>query len=100
MISLRLALAGLVVMAAGGAPELPVPPVPPPNPPSDTAPVPDDDAQGPRALTADDAQFRLRLYRMQRYDASQGFIPGSRYESSEDKKAIQTPGLSLSVPLH
>ena len=44
-------------------------------------------------------QVKLRLYRLRRPDGSMGFLPGSRFETSEERKAIQTPGISLSVPL-
>ena len=30
---------------------------------------------------------------------SVGFAPGSRYQTTEDRKPIQTPGFSISVPL-
>lgn len=90
--------AALPVASSIGLPE---PPMPPMHPPTDMlAPVPDDNLRAPLVVAGDDAQVKLRLFRMQRYDYSRGFLPGSRYESSEDRKTIQTPGLSLSVPLH
>lgn len=95
-----LLLALLATMAASPEPILPVPPVPPPRPPNDTAaPVPDDDMRAPVSAADNDAKVKLELYRLRRYDGSRGFLPGSRYETSEERKAIQTPGLSVSVPL-
>lgn len=92
---------GLLLAAAGPAnTELPEPPLPPPHPPSSqAAPVPDTDARAPLAIASDDPRITLEMYRVQRYDASRGFAPGSKYESSEDRKAIQTPGLAVRVPL-
>lgn len=96
-----LLLAGLLTLAAAPETNLPIPPMPPPHPPTDTAaPVPDDNAHAPVTVADGDPQVRLELYRLHRYDGSQGFLPGSRYESTEDRRPIQTPGLSVSVPLH
>jgi hypothetical protein len=97
------ALAGLLTIAAAPAPDdsLPTPPIPPAQGPADiAAPVPDSDARGPMTFASDEARFKLQLYRVRRPDGSVGFLPGSRYESTEDRKAIQTPGISVSVPLH
>jgi hypothetical protein len=90
-------------MAHGGfamAEDLPIPPIPPVSPPlADAAPVPNLDAEAPVAPTSDQPSVNVRLYRATTYDASVGFVPGSRYQSSEDRKPIQTPGFSVSVPL-
>jgi hypothetical protein len=32
-------------------------------------------------------------------DRSLGYVPGSQFETSEDKRPIQTPGLTWKVPL-
>jgi hypothetical protein len=91
----------LLALAAAAPHTIPLPPIPPATPPSDTAaPVPDVDLHAPIAVATEETRLRLRLFRMQRYDASRGFLPGSRYESSEDRKPIQTPGFIVSVPLH
>jgi hypothetical protein len=98
---LPLLLAGLLTLAAAPDTGLPVPPVPPSVPPTDTAaPRPDDSLRAPVVLADQDPLVRLQLFRMQRHDSSQGFLPGSRYESTEDRKAIQTPGLTVTVPLN
>lgn len=79
---------------------LPVPPVPPEHPPAaDGAPVPDIDARAPIAIAEQKPTVDVRLYRAKTFDTSMGFAPGSRYQSSEDRKPIQTPGLSVTVPL-
>jgi hypothetical protein len=87
---------GPYAMAQG----LPVPPVPPDVPPfADAAPVPNVNAQAPITPASDQPSVNVRLYRARTYDASAGFVPGSRYQSTEDRKPIQTPGFSVSVPL-
>ncbi|MDR3537051.1 MAG: hypothetical protein P4L71_11180 [Acetobacteraceae bacterium] len=95
-----LLLTGLLTLAAAPEPMLPIPPIPPTHPPTDTAaPVPDDDMRAPVTVADATTQVKLQLYRVHRYDGSRGFLPGSRYESTEDRRPIQTPGLSVSVPL-
>lgn len=82
------------------AADLPVPPVPPEHPPlADAAPVPNVNAEAPVAPTSDKPSLNVRMYRAKMYDPGEGFVPGSRYQSSEDRKPIQTPGLSIDVPL-
>ena len=94
-----IATATLLTMAAAPQP-LPLPPMPPDNAPTDTAaPIPDSGLRAPLTLANADPQVKLRLYRLRRPDGSMGFLPGSRFETSEERKAIQTPGISLSVPL-
>lgn len=80
--------------------DLPVPPIPPEHASvGETAPVPNVDARAPAVPTSEAASVNVKLYREKLYDPSMGFTPGSRYQSSEDRKPIQTPGLSVSVPL-
>lgn len=94
------ALAWGVTSHAGRAETMPVPPVPPSVPPlTERAPMPDPDANVPGDATSDVPSYQVRMYRSRMYDPSQGFAPGSRYQSSEDRKAIQTPGVSVTVPL-
>ena len=82
------------------AEDLPLPPVPPDMTTlRSSAPVPDANVQDPSANTIPAAKFTLRLYRNDAFNASYGFTPGSRYQSTEDKKAIQTPGFSVTVPI-
>ncbi len=95
-------LIGMLMMvgSAAMADTLPVPPIPPETPPlAELAPVPNVDAQAPSALASDTAGVDVKFYRARPYDPGLGFAPGSRYQSSEDRKPIQTPGLSFSVPL-
>ena len=91
-------LAGLIPGAM--ADQLPVPPIPPEHPDlGDNAPVPNIDAREPAMPVSSAPTVDVRFFRVKRYDPSQGFVPGSRYQSTEDRKAIQTPGLTVSVPL-
>jgi hypothetical protein len=79
---------------------LPVPPIPPAHPPVDeAAPIPDADAHPPVTIASTDPSVGVELYRRERYDPSQGFVPGSQFQDSEDRKPIQTPGISVRVPL-
>jgi hypothetical protein len=82
------------------AEDLPVPPIPPEHPPlADAAPVPNVNAEAPVTPTSGKPSVNVTVYRVTLYDPSMGFVPGSRYQSSEDRKPIQTPGFSVSVPL-
>jgi hypothetical protein len=93
-------LMGLATAAAAPGPDLPIPPIPPKRPPTDVAaPVPDSDVRAPLVIASEDPRVQIRNFRVDRYDQSRGFLPGSRYESSEERKGIQTPGLSVTVPL-
>jgi hypothetical protein len=94
-------LPALLILGSGAkAEDLPVPPVPPDHPAvAQAAPIPDIDAEAPAAPESDKMSVDVRLYRVKLYDPSLGFAPGSHYQSTEDRKAIQTPGFSVSVPL-
>jgi hypothetical protein len=93
-------LLAVAFSAAAAADDLPVPPLPPPyQPTTEVAPVPNLDAQAPVTRRPDQASLNVKFYRAPLYDPSLGFSPGSRYQSSEDRKPIQTPGFSLSVPI-
>nr|WP_294524809.1 hypothetical protein [uncultured Rhodopila sp.] len=82
------------------AEELPVPPIPPENPPIDeAAPTPDVNARAPVTPASERPSVDVRLYRSNPPDPSLGFAPGSRFQTAEDRKPIQTPGLSITVPL-
>jgi hypothetical protein len=83
------------------AEDLPVPPIPPDHPRlAEAAPVPDPDAKAPVTPVPDKPSVDVRLYRARSYDPGFGFAPGSRYQDSEERKPIQTPGLSIRVPLN
>jgi hypothetical protein len=98
---------GLVLSAAlliaAGPPEdggFPIPPIPPAHPPADVAaPTPNADAHGPVTYASTDPRLAIEFYRAKRYDMSRGFAPGSRFQTSEDRKPIQTPGISITVPI-
>jgi hypothetical protein len=85
--------------AAGPAPSLPVPPIPPVDAPADrSAPVPDPDLRAPTE-PGQRVQVSIQDFRVQRFYQGLGYTPGSHFETSEEKRPIQTPGLSLKVPL-
>jgi hypothetical protein len=97
----RAALA-LVAVAATPAPRpLPIPPIPPPRPPAEqVAPTPDRDAQGPWAPAVGGVRVLPQDFRAYRFNnQGLGYVPGSQYETSEEKRPIQTPGLNVLVPL-
>jgi hypothetical protein len=96
-----IALVAVLLAAAAPVPDsdLPIPPLPPDHPPIDVAaPVPNADAHGPAEPLSKDAKVGVELYRAPHYDPSLGFAPGSRFQTSEDRKPIQTPGISVRVP--
>jgi hypothetical protein len=98
MIKVMIAVSGIISLAA--APSLPTPPLPPEFSPYDTAaPVPRTDGQTPQDIAVN-SQIQLRTFNQQSYEqnVSGGYLPGSQYENKEDRKAIQTPGLSLTIP--
>jgi hypothetical protein len=89
-----------LLVGSAAAQDLPTPPVPPDHPPqADGAPVPNIDAQAPLQVKEEGTSVNVMLYRAHYFDPSMGFAPGSKYQSSEDRKAIQTPGFSVTVPL-
>ena len=90
----------VVFSASATADNLPTPPRPPIDvPQTEVAPVPNPDAQAPIDPASSAPSVNVKLYRSNTFDPSLGFTPGSRYQSSEDRKPIQTPGLSFSVPI-
>jgi hypothetical protein len=97
----RILLMVFVAMgSAAMAEDLPVPPPPPAHPPpGEIAPVPNLSAHGPATPVSDQPSLDVKLYRAPNYDPSVGFAPGSRYQSAQERKPIQTPGFSISVPL-
>jgi hypothetical protein len=98
-----LRVAALMLLFAAStveAEDLPVPPVPPAHVPTpDAAPVPDQSNLRTGASSDSDPNVQLRFFRSSPPDPSAGFTPGSRFQTPEERKPIQTPGLSLSVPI-
>jgi hypothetical protein len=95
-------LGGLLLAGAGPRALLPLPPPLPADPPADqAAPVPDADVLAPGAFAPDpsSAVWALRIYRMQEFGTGEGYIPGSAYQSPEQRKPLQTPGFIVTVPL-
>ena len=92
---------GLIVMAAGPAPTLPVPPIPPANPPADNsiAPVPNPNVIAPHEGPQPLADITIQDFRVKDTNQGLGYVPGSQFQTSEDKRPIQTPGLTWKVPL-
>jgi hypothetical protein len=98
--AVALLLGSLLLAAAAPARRLPLPPPLPVDPPIDeAAPVPDANLQIPDALDSKQGPFALRVYRMQDYSTGEGFIPGSDYQSPEQRRPLQTPGFMVTVPL-
>ena len=92
------ATVGVAVSAAGAT--LPVPPIPPDNPPRDElAPVPNADARMPLDPSSAQVRVRPQLFPATRPDASQGFTPGSRFQATDERKPLQSPGVRLTVPI-
>jgi hypothetical protein len=90
----------MIIASPAFAEDLPEPPLPPGNPPvAEAAPTPDIDARAPAAPAADRPSVDVRLYRSNAPDPSLGFAPGSRFQTAEDRKPIQTPGISVTFPL-
>jgi hypothetical protein len=99
----RLACASLAFIFVAAAPppaRLPLPPIPPAHPPGEQlAPTPDRDAQAPWVPANDGVRVRPQDFRAQLLTQGLGYVPGSQFQSNEDRRPIQTPGLSLQVPL-
>jgi len=84
---------------AGPAPQLPVPPVPPQRPPDQSAPIPNQDARPPRDSGTVGTQVQVTDFRTPRQNQSLGYAPGSHFQSSNERRDIDTPGLTVRVPL-
>lgn len=98
-------LLSLLLIAAGpvkrGAPmpPLPVPPIPPAHPPTaQSAPMPDPNLVPPLAGSVLPG-VKFQDFRASQYATSPGYAPGSQFQTSEDKRPIQTPGVTWKVPL-
>lgn len=95
-----MALVVFAVAGAGPQAAMPIPPIPPAHPPTDSlAPMPDLDAYAPAPDASASPEVRLQDFRVQEFDHSLGYVPGSHFATSEDKRPIQTPGLTVRVPL-
>jgi hypothetical protein len=74
--------------------------VPPEHPPTEqTAPIPNPDARGPRDTASVGTQVQITDFRASRQNQSLGYSPGSQFQTGEDRRSIQTPGLTVRVPL-
>lgn len=92
-------LVGLAIATPALAAALPTPPAPPVQSPQTTAPVPNSSLHAPVAPADPGPTVALKFYRSETFDPALGFAPGSRYQTVEERKPIQTPGFSVSVPL-
>lgn len=63
------------------------------------APVPNSNLTNPIAAGDPRPTVAIRFYRNEHFDTGYGFAPGSRFQSAEDTKPFQTPGISVSVPI-
>jgi hypothetical protein len=61
--------------------------------------VPDVDVRAPAELGSQGMQFSVNDFRVRRFDPSMGYARGSHFQTSEEKRPIQTPGVTLKVPL-
>ena len=96
----------LLATTGGASPpsHLPEPPIPPAHPPTaQSAPIPNPDAQAPSSTEQQGARVSVQDFRVNGFGKSLGYTlgytPGSRFETSEDKRPIQTPGVAVQVPL-
>lgn len=99
---MRAALFLMAILAAGPAmaEALPLPPVPPAQVPgARAAPVPDPDAIFGLPAETQQTSVEIRNFQPPSYTPGMAFTPGSRFRTPEERRPIQTPGLSLVVPL-
>ena len=61
--------------------------------------MPNFDLEAPVSFSTRAAKVNLEWYRINRFDTSKGFAPGSRYQTNDERRPMQTPGLSVRVPL-
>ena len=86
-------------LAGAAAWSLPLPPRPPVQVlAGELAPLPDADLEMPGS-GAQKARFHVRIFSLDEHDSGLGFIPGSAYPAPEDRKPMQTPGITVSVPM-
>jgi hypothetical protein len=97
----RILLLALLLAAGPAVGEvLPEPPKPPERiPDPDLAPTPDRDARSDLRAPSQRAGVELKVFRPPSYDAGLAFTPGSRFRSPEERKPMQTPGVSFTVPI-
>ena len=95
-----LALLFLLSCGPAWAEDLPEPPTPPSRiPEAEAAPVPDREISAGIASAADTASVELRDFQSPASQPGLGFTPGSRFRTPQERKPVQTPGVSISVPL-
>ena len=97
---MKIMLTGLLLLASPALAEpLPEPPTPPAHVPGpDVAPTPNPDARL-RSDAQEHASVELRMFQRPSTDFGQAFTPGSRFRTPEERRPLQTPGISLTVPI-
>lgn len=93
---------GLLLLAASPAlaEPLPEPPKPPTHVPRpDLAPTPNPDVRIEAQPAAQHASVELKMFHRLPADTGVAFAPGSRFRTPEERKPIQTPGVSVTVPI-
>jgi hypothetical protein len=93
---------GLLLIGGPAVAEtLPLPPTPPAQvTQSENAPVPNLDADGRVPPDERQSYVALRNFRSPTGQPGLGYTPGSQFRAPEDRKAIQTPGVSFTVPIN
>lgn len=92
-----------VLLAATVPRSLPLPLPPPPAPPDPqepvrAAPVPNRDIAAPPPATIH-PEVMPQMFRGHGTGINQGFLPGSEFQSDEDRRVITTPGVSVRLPI-
>jgi len=86
--------------APGPTSSLPVPPIPPAHPPTgQLAPVPNPELRGTQDPVSRGTQVSITDFRVPQPNQSLGYAPGSHFQSSSERRDIDTPGLTVRVPL-
>jgi len=98
----RILVVGLLLITSPVLAEpLPVPPVPPAQQvQSQNAPVPNPDADGWVPQEEAHSYVAIRNFKSPLGQPGSGYTPGSQFRTPEDRKAIQTPGVSFTVPIN
>lgn len=98
----RAIVCGLLLITGSAVAEtLPLPPAPPAQvTQSQNAPVPDLDADGRVPSDELHSYVALRNFRSPTGQPGLGYTPGSQFRPPQDRKALQTPGVSVTVPIN
>lgn len=90
--------AGAVLHAARSS--LPLPPLPPADAQTgEPAPLPDGNLPPSPSVGTETTKFNVRMFSLDEHGGGLAFIPGSAYVPPEDRKPMQTPGITVSLPV-